>query len=111
MFPKPNRLPHEVFRSVFKSGKRIHGDDILIIISPNKESCSRFAVQVGVKIDKRAVVRNRMKRLIRESIRNLLPGIKPGYDYIIIAQKNFSNKKEQDVEQIMHTLLSKLNIV
>ena len=107
MFPKPNRLPHEEFSHVYKTGKRIHGEDVLFIISPNKQSVSRFAVQVGTKIDKKAVGRNRMKRLFREAIRHVLPTIKPGFDCILIARKNFSEKKEQEIEAMLTEFFKK----
>jgi ribonuclease P protein component len=107
MLPKPNRLPHEAFRHVFRTGKRIGGDEILVITNPNRLSTSRFAVQVGVKIDKRAVGRNRMKRLVREAIRHVLPTIKPGFDCILIARKNFAEKKEQEIETTLTDLFKK----
>jgi len=106
MFPKPNRLPSESFRHIFKTGKRVRGEDVLLIISHNALPISRFAVQVGVKIAKRAVKRNRMKRLIRESIRHLIPTIKPGLDSIIIAQKNFAENKQQIIEDELVKILN-----
>ena len=107
MFPKSNRIPHEVFMRVFRTGRRIHNENFLIIALPNSQPLCRFAVQVGVKIDKRATQRNRMKRLVRESIRHLLPSIKSGFDFIIIAQKNFAEKKNQEIEVTLKNLIKK----
>ncbi|HCM82917.1 MAG: Ribonuclease P protein component [Candidatus Gottesmanbacteria bacterium GW2011_GWB1_44_11c] len=109
MFPKPNRLPSEAFTRVFRTGKRIHGEIFGVIAAPNSQPLSRFAVWVGVKIDKRATKRNRMKRLVREAVRHLLPTIKPGFDCIIIAKKNFSEKKG-GVEHSLQELLTRLNL-
>ena len=110
MFPKPNRLLHEAFTRVFRIGRRFNNENISIIVAPNTLVICHFAVQVGVKIDKRATQRNRMKRLIREAIRKLLPDIKNGFDIVIIAQKNFSEKKEQEIEAVLLDLFRKNNL-
>jgi len=110
MFPKLNRLPHEAFTRVFQTGKRLKDENFKIVFVPNNLKICHFAVQVGVKIDKRATQRNRMKRLIREAIRKLLPDIKNGFDIVIIAQKNFSEKKEQEIEAVLLDLFRKNNL-
>jgi len=109
MFPKLNRLPHEAFTHVFHIGKRLKEENFLLVFVPNNLKICRFAVRVGVKIDKRATQRNRMKRLIREAIRKLLPDMKNGFDIVIIAQKNFSEKKEKEIEHSLKEILGRLH--
>jgi ribonuclease P protein component len=111
MLPTPNRLPHEAFRRVFQTGKRTLCDELQIIFLPNSLQVSRFGIQVGVNIDKRATHRNRMKRLIREAVRELLPDMKNGFDFIIIAQKNFSEKKEKEIEHSLKEILNHFQIL
>jgi len=65
-------------------------------------------VVVSTKVSKLAVDRNRIKRLLREAVRHLLQTILPGYDCIIIAQKNFSEKKEFMIEKNLKALLEKI---
>jgi len=115
MLPKSHRIPRSCFQMVYKSGKRIHGNNFSLIVSPvpkieeslipgmvHKSSVtqplSRFAVVVPKKVAKRAVDRNRMKRLVSESLHHLLPTIKPGIDCIIIAKTNFADTKQQDIK-------------
>ncbi len=64
----------------------------------------RFAFIVSTKIDKRATVRNRMRRVLSESVRHLLPTIAP-IDGIFIAKKNFADLPQTDVEKIVSALL------
>lgn len=71
---------------VFKTGKYIHGSYIFIKYTPNKEQNSRVAISISTKIFKQAVKRNRVKRLIRESLQPLLVNL-PNIDILIIAKK------------------------
>jgi len=41
-----------------------------------------------------AVVRNRVKRLLREVWRELLPTVAPGYDYVLVARPGLAEPAE-----------------
>ena len=41
-----------------------------------------------------AVVRNRIKRQLREAWRTLLPGVAPGHDYVLIARPGLPEAAE-----------------
>ncbi|MBU4016049.1 ribonuclease P protein component, partial [Patescibacteria group bacterium] len=55
-----------------------------LIIYKNNNPFSRFGFVIGKKIDKRAVVRNRTKRVMRSCIEEMLPKIENGYDMLFI---------------------------
>lgn len=93
-----------------QSRLRVRDDVFECIWVLNKTPTSRFAVIVSTKIDKRAVKRNRMKRLILESIRHLVPTIQEGWDCVVIVKKRMSNLKQTEVEPMMATLLGKAEI-
>ncbi|ROL60108.1 ribonuclease P protein component [Bacteroidetes/Chlorobi group bacterium MS-B_bin-24] len=66
------------FELLFQQGKRFYRDNISAVVLPKSQSeleaekfLVRYAVQVSRKVTKKAVVRNRIKRLLRESIRKL----------------------------------------
>lgn len=106
MFPKPNRLPASEIRSVLRSKSRISSKEFQLIFQKNTLPASRFAVIVSNKIDKRATARNRMKRLVRESIRHLLPQLATPVDYIVFIRSNISDKTQKEVEIALRTLIS-----
>jgi len=45
-----------------------------------------LGISISKKVSKKAVIRNRIKRLIKASFRELLPIIKPGWKLIIIVR-------------------------
>ncbi len=105
MFPARNRLPSPEIKFVLRSRNRVSAKEFQIIFDKNNLSVSRFAVIVSTKIDKHAVVRNRMKRLVRESIRHLIPNIATGWDCVVMAKMNFEDQKQSGVEKILQVLL------
>jgi len=111
MLPKQHRLPASQFQSVFRSGQKIFADDFVCILQKSSGNVSRFAFVVSTKVAKYAIDRNRMKRVLRESVHHLLTTIRPGYDIVFVAKKNFAMKKEKDIEQIVRGLYSKLSLL
>lgn len=63
------------FEKILRSGKRAHAETLSIVYLP-VESPARMAVCVGKKFGK-SVVRNRIKRLLREAFRPFSETIKP----------------------------------
>ena len=110
MLAKVNRLPSYELRKTLQSGKRINFPQVSFIYKPNGNQASRFGFVVGTNIDKRAVVRNRLKRRLRESIRLLLPKIKTGFDVIILARKGLIDMTMFRVKELTQTILRKAGL-
>jgi ribonuclease P protein component len=66
---------------------------------PNIAAKSRFAVSVSSKIAP-AVVRNRLKRLARETFRLNSPVIPENFDYLIIFSGMLSKDKSCDIKKL-----------
>lgn len=111
MLPKENRLSKKETNKVFKKGKKIFGDFLVLRIVPNSLNLSRFTVVVPKKNFKKATQRNKIKRLIRESLRKKLLRIKKGFDGIFIATSLTLNKDYQEIEKEVEKLLRFANIL
>ena len=93
MLPRAYRLSdHQEIRRVFRLGKKAYGSLFSFISLPNSLNKSRFAVVISKKTVPRAVDRNRIKRLVRESVRSNLPQILPGYDSVVVFLKKSPEK-------------------
>lgn len=101
MLPQTNRLRLESdIKTLFARGKSVFGSWVGMKFRKNNLSMSRFAVVVGVKVSKKAVVRNRLKRQVRAIVQEVLPQVTPGYDVLFFmkpagARGSFDELKEQ----------------
>mgnify|MGYP000173896842 CR=1 FL=1 len=94
LFPKGKRLlTRSDFDRVFKRSKKIQNKHFSLLVhytsAKNKninDSNSRLGLVVSKKVDKTAVGRNRIKRLVRESFR-IRPNLKLA-DYAILAKQS-----------------------
>lgn len=92
MLPKENRLPSPLIKTVMMRGKRIATDGLQFVFIQNTLAISRFAFIVPKSVDKRAVGRNRLKRLTRESVRLALPSLASGWDGVFMVKKGLGNE-------------------
>jgi ribonuclease P protein component len=71
-------------------------------------------LQVGVIAGRSlggAVQRNRAKRLLRESMRMLIPGLQTGWDLILIARQPLLNASFEQVKAAITQLLRRADLV
>jgi len=94
MLPLKNRLKRKKdFERVFEKGKGFRQDFLFLKIVENNKQNSRFAFSVGQKVSKKAVVRNRIKRILREATKARFPNVKPAIDGVMVALPGFSEKE------------------
>ncbi len=89
--------PHE-FKKIISSGKKISSRFITLFLLPNEFSKSRFGFSVPKRIGC-ATQRNRMKRVLRESVRKNKDLSPWAVDGIFIVRKNFVKLKKEDLYQ------------
>jgi len=98
------------FKSVFKKG-RFYGNSFLSVkISKNDLKISRFAFVVGLKISKKAVVRNKIKRLLSAVIKFHLAEIKTGFDIVFLPNPDIVEKDYKDIEKVINNLFKQANL-
>jgi ribonuclease P protein component len=81
---------------------------LLVKFSSNQLPYSRFGFIISKKVDKRATVRNRVKRMIRSCIEASLPQIKSGYDMLYIIRKQAADQTRDQICQEVQTTLKQL---
>ncbi|MDT8903356.1 ribonuclease P protein component [Anaeroselena agilis] len=85
--PKSGRLRrNKSFQAVYRSGKSFANRQMVLYILPQRGSERRVGFAAGKRLGN-AVVRNRVKRLLREAYRLKQHQIKHGFDLIIVGRQ------------------------
>jgi ribonuclease P protein component len=112
MLPAINQLnKQKEIDKVFKLGKRLKGDFFYIKIIKTKNKNSRFCFIVSKKISKKAVVRNKIKRRLRDIIRKILLDMEIGADIIVCASPGIEKKNYKGIEKSVNSLLKIYKII
>jgi ribonuclease P protein component len=69
---------------------------LALYVLPARSPETRIGFSVSKRVGK-AVVRNRVKRLMREAVRYQIPSIRPGQDLVFIARPSASGATYQDM--------------
>jgi len=102
MLKKTNRISYDKeFDRVFKSGQSFYGQVLGVRAAINERAETRAGILVSTKVSKKAVIRNRLKRQIREIFFAELPKLKSGYDLVIIVLPRILDKNFQEIETVL----------
>ena len=105
MLPKSRRLNRQQFWQVDQQGRSVAGSDCVVKFIPNGLGYSRWAVVTSTKLDKRAVVRNRLRRKIYAAAgRVVLPA-----DIIIFPRIAMLNLDDAKLNTAVDQVVSKIS--
>lgn len=92
------------FQNVYKNGRSYANKYLVMYVLENRTDNLRVGISVSKKVGN-SIVRHRLTRLIRESVRLNSGKIAKGYDLVIIARVSLKDKKYAETESaILHLL-------
>jgi len=110
MLEKKNRFTsNDLFKKVFQEGERLDNKLFSVSFRKNNLTFPRFAVIVSTKVSKSAVVRNKLKRRIRASLKEFIPVFKEGWDVVIISKKSSIDNDFAKIKEALGELLTRLS--
>ena len=96
------------FRRIYRKGKSAVSPQLVIYCQRNRRGHSRLGVSVSTKLGC-AVVRNRVRRRIREIYRLNKAKMLPGYDLIVVARVRAVETDYQKLDRTYLRLLEQLD--
>lgn len=96
------------YRQVFETAVfKVHGKGLMALAVPNGLGHPRLGLVVSKKNLRRAVDRNRLKRLVRESVR-LRQQRLPGVDIVILARRGVGDLDNDTLHRQLHGMWRRL---
>lgn len=97
------------FKRVRNQGKSFAHPLVVLVKLPSTEDRPRVGISTSRSVGG-AVQRNRVKRLLRESMRSLIPLLSPGWDIVLIARNPLVTAAFQDVQSVVEVLLRRAGL-
>jgi ribonuclease P protein component len=111
MLPKKHRLSkHAEVAKTTAKGRSFFSSSFIIKSLVSSGATTKFTVITSVKVSKSAVVRNRIKRIIRQVIQNNLDKIKSG-QYAIIVKRAAVGVISQELAKEVQQALEKSKLI
>lgn len=98
------------FDKIYKNGSSVGDRYVVIFHRKNNLGYNRTGFLASKKVGN-SVKRNRARRLMKESYRNIGSMLPSGYDFIIIARNTINEKKCIDVEKSLYSAFKKTGLI
>ncbi|MDS1029832.1 ribonuclease P protein component [Bacillota bacterium LX-D] len=98
------------YKITYNKGKYLTGQYVIMYYLKNGLSVNKFGFSISKKVGK-AVVRNKIKRRLRECCRLNNSRLAQGYNIIFVARSKIKGIKYVLVEEEIINLLSKANLL
>ena len=106
--PKKTLRKKKDIDQVFTAGLSFYCPILGLKVLKNNLDHNRYGIVIGLKVSKSAVVRNKIKRQIREVIRREFPQTDTFYDIVIIVIKEIVDKEFLDIKKELLNLAKKI---
>jgi len=135
VFPRSKSMPYEThrfrradrvlltrdFKRAVKSGKRRISEGFVVVIAPrheatvgesdeNRRQLGIMVSRLGVTVSKRvgnAVIRNRVKRCIREWFRHAREGLPAGSEIVVIARRKARDLLSCEIASVLDQMIQR----
>ena len=97
------------FRRMYAKGKSGVSSCLVVYYRPNRRACNRLGVTVSTKLG-HAVVRNRVRRHLREIFRLSQGQMKQGYDVILVARTRAARADYWELKRAYEKTCKKLGL-
>ncbi len=112
MLPIKHRLKkREDFAQVFSRGAYVGYDGLSLKYAKNSLAEFRVGFPIGKTYSKKAVVRNRTRRVLQASLGEFLEKIKPGWDIIVLIKPTYQAIEVKKIIPELKKVLSKANLL
>ena len=101
---------NHLFRRLYQRGKSSAGRCVVVYCRKNGLDCNRLGITAGTKVG-HAVVRNRIRRRIREAYRLSESEYRRGYDIVVVARSRAAVATYQEIADCLRKQSEHLGLI
>ena len=101
---------NHVFRRLYSKGKSAAGPYVVVYCRKNGLQINRLGITAGTKLG-HAVVRNRVRRRIREAYRLSESSFICGYDIVVVARHRAAEGEFRDISACLLKQMDRLGLI
>ena len=101
---------NRAFQRLYRKGKSAVCPCLALFVRESRRPYSRLGLTVGVKLGK-AVVRNRVRRRLREAYRIHEGRFRPGLDLVVVARVRAAYAPYRELERSLLRMADKLGLL
>ena len=110
MLKRINRLKKRYqFNYVYKSGEHFSGEHMVLYVASSKTKNIKVGLAVTKKVG-HAIVRNKVRRRLREIIKKQVPNLKQNNNIIVVARDNITEASFEKLSNEFLKLIKKANL-
>ncbi len=98
-----------LFKRAYGRGANCANSLLAIYTLGNKARVNRLGITANKKVGN-AVIRNRVKRLIKENYRLCESSLKKGFDIVVVARVRASSADYYEIQDALHNLRIRANL-
>ena len=106
----PTLTKNYEYQRVYGRGRYASSRTLVVYVLPNRVGTRRVGITTSRKVGK-SVVRNRIRRLIRENMRSLYPSLPDGRDIVIVARRADGSASCASVGRELRALFVRLGLL
>ncbi|MDR1093732.1 MAG: ribonuclease P protein component [Clostridiales bacterium] len=111
MLPAKHRLKKNYqFGYIYKKGKPVPARNLTLIFTAIRGSGLRIGFSVSNKVGK-AVVRNLIRRRLRECARALLPRVRPGHHCVVSVRPGITEESFREIARDLEYVFRKAGLL
>lgn len=111
MLPQKNRIDKKLFPDFIKKAKTFSSDNVYLKVAYNCPKNKAFAFVASLKVSKKAVERNKLKRRARAITHPLLKDVPSGICAAVFFKPAIIGKKYAEIKDEMIRLYKKAKII
>lgn len=96
----------KIFNIVYRKGNSVSNKFLVLMWIKNKENFIKVGFTVSKKIGN-SVVRNKVRRRLREAFRAIIPNTETGYTYVLLARSPIRGANYSQISNSVIELMNK----